>query len=75
MYYFILHLSIADLFTAFLELADDKLMVEYYNYVFFHTDDPDCASKFGTFGNSIAVFRNFDKSPVHYTGGSIYVDR
>ena len=64
-----------DLFTAFKEMADDKDLVEYYHYLFFHTSDLDCAAEFGASGDSIMVFRNFDESPVHYSGGSVFVDR
>ena len=56
-------------------MAEDKNLVEYYHYLFFHTSDLECAAEFGASGDSIMVFRNFDESPVHYSGGSIYVDR
>ena len=56
-------------------MAVNKYLVERYNYLFFHTADLECAAEFGASGNSIMVFRNYDESPVHYSGGSIYVNR
>ena len=59
-----------DLFKTFMNMTEDKYLVQYYNYLFFHTTDVNCATRFGASGNSIAVFRDFDESPVHYTGGA-----
>ena len=34
----------------------------------FYQTTAECAANYGGKPNSVALFRNFDKSPVHYTG-------
>jgi len=57
-----------DLYEAFMKGAKNPAISEKYS--FFHTSDADCAAKFGVSAPGIALSRNFDDSPLAYTGGA-----
>lgn len=39
-------------------------------FAFFHSTDADCASKYGASAPGLALSRNFDESPIAYTGAA-----
>ena len=51
-----------DLFNAFMTAAKT-----HDNYLFFHAHG-DCADAHGAKSHGLTIFRNFDKSPIHYNG-------
>ena len=53
-----------ELFDSFMTVARN-----YENYLFYHASG-ECAQVHGAKHNSIAVFRTFDNSPVHFDGDS-----
>ena len=53
-----------ELFDSFMTVARN-----YENYLFYHASG-ECAQAHGAKHNSIAVFRTFDNSPVHFDGDS-----
>jgi protein disulfide-isomerase A1 len=55
-----------DLYTAFMQSARNPAISE--KFAFFHSTDADCASKYGASAPGLVLSRNFDESPVAYSG-------
>jgi len=57
-----------NLYEAFMKGAKNPSIGEKYS--FFHTNDADCASKYGVSAPGIALSRDFDDSPLAFSGAS-----
>jgi protein disulfide-isomerase A1 len=57
-----------DLYDAFMSSAVNAKIQDKFQ--FFHTDDASCASNYGVSAPGVALARDFDESPLSYTGDS-----